>query len=187
MRRLPPSAALARPNLQRTRFVTRTALCAGKCARASAPPAKARGICGTGQTRRAHSLEGLRMHRRHCERAMLEGPVTGGIHGWPFGRPIFDLASHGYVEEEFFLSGDAVTYRATAEPLPRDGRWQVEPKDALPFKTRFLVYRPADPKRFNGTVVVCWNNVTAGYELFHGESPEVLEGGYVYVAASGQR
>lgn len=47
----------------------------------------------------------------------------------------------------------------------------------LPFTTRFLVYRPSDPERFNGTVVVCWNNVTAGYELFHGESPEILEGG----------
>jgi hypothetical protein len=57
----------------------------------------------------------------------------------------------------------------------------------MPFKTRFLVYRPVDPKAFNGTVVVCWNNVTAGYELFHGESPEILEGGYAYVAASAQR
>jgi hypothetical protein len=57
----------------------------------------------------------------------------------------------------------------------------------MPFKTRFLVYRPADPKKFNGTVVVCWNNVTAGYELFHGESPEILEGGYAWVGASAQR
>jgi hypothetical protein len=117
---------------------------------------------------------------------MLEGPVTGGSHGWAFGRPILDLASHGYVEEEFFLSGDATTYRAVGE-LARDGRWRVEPSRTLPFKTRFLVYRPADPKRFNGTVVVCWNNVTAGYELFHGESPEILQGGYAYVAASAQR
>jgi hypothetical protein len=35
-------------------------------------------------------------------------------------------------------------------------------------------------------VVVCWNNVTAGYELFHGESPELLSG-YAYVGASAQR
>jgi hypothetical protein len=57
----------------------------------------------------------------------------------------------------------------------------------LRFKTRLLVYRPSDAKRFNGTVVVCWNNVTAGYELFQGESPEILEQGYAYVAASVQR
>ena len=69
----------------------------------------------------------------------------------------------------------------------RDGTWQAEPKGNVPFKTRFLVYRPADPKAFNGTVVVCWNNVTAGYELFQGESPEILEGGYAYVGASVQR
>ena len=56
------------------------------------------------------------------------------------------------------------------------GRWQVEPEGELGFKTRFLLYRPSDPRRFNGTVVVCWNNVTAGYELFQGESPETKGG-----------
>ena len=51
----------------------------------------------------------------------------------------------------------------------------------MPFRTRILVYRPADPARFNGTTVVCWNNVTAGYELFGGESPEFLDGYAVVV------
>jgi hypothetical protein len=119
---------------------------------------------------------------------MIQGPITGGKHGWAFGRPLFELATRGYVEEEFFLAGDAMTYRPVAgTESGRDGRWQVEPKGEMPFKTRLLVYRPADPNRFNGTVVVCWNNVTAGYELFHGESPEILEGGYAYVGASVQR
>ena len=119
---------------------------------------------------------------------MIEGPITGGKHGWPFGRPCFDLAAHGYVEQEYFLTGDATTYRQVeGSAWGRDGQWLVEPKDALPFKTRLLVYRPADPERFNGTVVLCWNNVPAGYELFHGESPEILEGGYAWVGASAQR
>src|SRR5262245_11462912 len=119
---------------------------------------------------------------------MIRGPITGGKHGWAFGRPLFELAARGYVEEEFFIAGDAVTYRPVAgAEWARDGNWQAEPKGSMPFTTRFLVYRPADPQRFNGTVVVCWNNVTAGYELFHGESPEILEGGYAYVAASVQR
>jgi hypothetical protein len=122
------------------------------------------------------------------ERDMIQGPIKGGKHGWAFGRPLFELSTYGYVEEEFFLEGGAMTYRAAENAeWGRDGRWQVEPNGELPFKTRFLVYRPADPQRFNGTVVVCWNNVTAGYELFHGESPEILEGGYAYVAASAQR
>ena len=37
-------------------------------------------------------------------RLTVEGPITGGDHGWPFGRPLFDLADRGYVAEEFFLS-----------------------------------------------------------------------------------
>ncbi|WP_214401907.1 alpha/beta hydrolase domain-containing protein [Pseudonocardia lacus] len=119
---------------------------------------------------------------------MIHGPVTGGDHGWAFGRPILDLAEHGYVEEEFFLSGDATTYRpVVGTELGRDGLWRVEPKGTLPFTTRLLVYRPADPERFNGTAVVCWNNVTAGYELFHGETPEIIEGGYAFVGATVQR
>jgi hypothetical protein len=119
---------------------------------------------------------------------MIDGPVTGGRHGWAFGRPMIDLAEHGYVEEEFFLSGEATTYRPVeGTEWGRDGRWRAEPKGARPFTTRMLVYRPADPQRFNGTAVVCWNNVTAGYELFHGETPEILEGGYAFVGATAQR
>lgn len=119
---------------------------------------------------------------------MIEGPITGGKHGWAFARPLFDLAEHGYVEEEFFLSGEATTYaQVPGTEWGRDGKWQVAPGDKVPFKTRLLVYRPADPQKFNGTVVTCWNNVTAGYELFFGESPEILEGGYAYVCASVQK
>lgn len=119
---------------------------------------------------------------------MIHGPVTGGDHGWAFGRPLFDLAEHGYVEEEFFLSGDATTYRPVeGTEWGRDGRWRAEPSGTRPFTTRLLVYRPADPQRFNGTSVVSWNNVTAGYELFHGESPEILAGGYAFVGATVQR
>jgi hypothetical protein len=119
---------------------------------------------------------------------MIEGPVSGGAHGWAFARPLGDLASQGYVEAEYFLAGEATTYaKAPGSELGRDGKWRVTPKATVPFKTRFLVYRPADPAAFNGTVVVCWNNVTAGYELFFGESPEVLAGGYAYVCASVQK
>jgi hypothetical protein len=119
---------------------------------------------------------------------MIEGPVTGGQHGWAFARPLIDLADKGYVEAEFFLSGEAATYAmAPGAQMHRDGKWAVQPRGKVPFKTRLLVYRPADPATFNGTAVVCWNNVTAGYELFFGESPEVLEGGYAYICASVQK
>ncbi|MBR7619439.1 hypothetical protein JKL49_08575 [Phenylobacterium sp. 20VBR1] len=119
---------------------------------------------------------------------MIQGPVTGGAHGWAFNRPLIDLAAKGFVEEEFFLTGDANLYTPVpGAELGRDGKWAVQPKGKVAFKTRFLVYRPADPATFNGTVVVCWNNVTAGYELFFGEGPEVLEDGYAYVCATVQK
>jgi hypothetical protein len=119
---------------------------------------------------------------------MIEGPVQGGRHGWAFARPLIDLAAHGYVEEEFFLSGAATTYAlAPGQEMSRDGKWRIAARGQVPFKTRLLIYRPADPAKFNGTAVVCWNNVTAGYELFFGESPEVLAGGYAYVCASVQK
>lgn len=119
---------------------------------------------------------------------MIQGPITGGKHGWAFGRPMFDLATRGYVEEEFFLAGDATTYGQVADTeWGCDGKWYAAAKGTVPFKTRLLVYRPADAASFNGTAIVCWNNVTAGYELFHGESPEILEGGYAYVCATVQR
>src|SRR3974390_2639425 len=118
---------------------------------------------------------------------MIQGPVKGGRHGRPFNRPLIDLAAKGFIEAEYFLSGEATTYApAPGTEFGRDGKWRVQPKGKVPFKTRLLVYRPAAPARFNGTVVVCWNNVTAGYELFFGESPEVLGEGYAYVCASVQ-
>jgi hypothetical protein len=33
-----------------------------------------------------------------------------------------------------------------------------------PYKTRIVVRRPADAKRFNGTVLVEWDNVTNGFD-----------------------
>jgi Alpha/beta hydrolase domain len=118
----------------------------------------------------------------------LSGPVTGGK-GWPFGLPTTDLAAVGYRADEYFLEGEAVRYGPLAgTALGRDGRWQVEPVGSAPYTTRLVVLRPVDAAAFNGTVVVLWNNVTAGYDNFTGgDSPEVFENGYAYVAASVQR
>jgi hypothetical protein len=50
-----------------------------------------------------------------------------------------------------------------------------------------VVRRPADPTRFNGTVVVSWSNVSAGFEILQWESAEIWEGGYITVGVSAQR
>lgn len=118
----------------------------------------------------------------------LTGPITGGTHGWPFAASNADLDGYGYVEEEYFLDLEARCYRAkSGTELGRDGRWQVEVAGSATCRTRFLVLRPADSAAFNGTVVVTWNNVTAGYELFGAESAEIFEGGFALVCATAQK
>jgi hypothetical protein len=115
-------------------------------------------------------------------------PLTGGRHGRPFGRPLVDLDAAGYVEEELLLTGDAVRYRPKpGTELGPDGVWEAEEAGTAPFATRIVAYRPADPARFNGTAILSWNNVTAGYDLFGGESLEILEGGYAYVGITVQK
>jgi hypothetical protein len=92
----------------------------------------------------------------------------------------------GYVEDEFFIGGEAVRYGAVGEH-DADGMWDVEPDGRADFRTRILVRRPpAD--RFSGTVVVEWLNVTAvesspdwGYL-----SEEIGASGHAYVAVSVQ-
>jgi hypothetical protein len=118
----------------------------------------------------------------------VSGPVTGGSRGWPFAASTLDVANLGYTEAEFFLEGIATRFKlAPGTELTRDGRWSVEPAGEAPFRTRMLVYRPADAAKFNGTVVVTWNNVTAGYDLFGAESLELFEGGFGLVCLTTQK
>lgn len=118
----------------------------------------------------------------------LSGPVTGGK-GWPFGVPAADLDAVGYRADEYFVEGRADRFGPTAgTDLARDGRWSVKTVGRADYRTRMVALRPVDAGAFNGTVVVLWNNVSAGYENFTGgDSPEVFEEGYAYVAASVQR
>jgi Alpha/beta hydrolase domain len=118
---------------------------------------------------------------------VVTGPISGGAHGWPFGAAVRDLVREGYVEEEYFFEGDAQRYRPTGE-LGVDGRSDAEPTTTGSFKTRALVRRPADPARFNGTVIVEWNNVSAGCEIFEaGDTSVVFDEGFAYVGVSAQR
>jgi hypothetical protein len=120
---------------------------------------------------------------------IVTGPVAGGRRGWPFSLPLTDLASVGYVAEEFFLDGTAAGYEA--EPgaeLTVDGKWRVRPSRTAPFRTRVLVVRPVDRARFNGIVHVNWQNVSAGFELGAAdfESEQLLDG-FAWVGVSAQR
>lgn len=118
----------------------------------------------------------------------ITGPVTGGKHGWPFGSPSIPPSQYRYTEEEYFIEGTATCYR----PVPgttfgKDGRWQAEATGEAPYKTRFVVYRPEDPARFNGTVYVGWNNVTSGYDILATvEAPQVHRDGAAIVQVTTQ-
>lgn len=107
------------------------------------------------------------------------GPITTGTRGRPFAATLLDIGSYGYVEEEYFLEGAATRYRDVGDSLSRtDGHWHAEPVDQAPYRTRILIYRPVDRDAFNGTVVLTWNNVTAGHDLFNADSLELFEGGF---------
>lgn len=103
-----------------------------------------------------------------------------------WNAPAIDLAAHGYVVEEFYLDGIAAAFEADGE-RSRDGRWETRRLDGTaPFKSRILVVRPSDPEDFNGTVVVHWQNVTAGFELGSVTGGEILNG-YAWVGVSAQK
>src|SRR6478735_1772809 len=120
--------------------------------------------------------------------ATLTGPVTGGEKGTFFGAALADLDSFGYVEEEFYVEGDARTYGpAPGTTLGADGRWSVVETGSVPYKSRMIVRRPTDPAKFNGTVVVVWLNATAGFEIGDFGDAQLLERGYAQVFVSAQR
>ena len=117
----------------------------------------------------------------------VTGPITLGSQGAPFSAPTVDVAARGYIVEEYFLTGRASAYRnVDGAEQTADGRWSTEREPtAEPFKTRILVVRPAANRDFNGTVIVHWQNVTAGYELGSVTDSEYLRG-YAWVGVSAQ-
>jgi hypothetical protein len=120
--------------------------------------------------------------------AEISGPITGGSKGRVFAGPAIDLNAHGYQENEFFLEGTATRYRPRpGTELGLDGRWTVEAAETSIFKTRVVVYRPVDTQSFNGTVLVSWNNVSAGFDGYNMDSPEILDSGFAYAAVTTQR
>jgi hypothetical protein len=105
-------------------------------------------------------------------------------HDYVFFTPEIDLAEYGYVEEEFFIEGQANRYNT---PVGADGSII---SGGHPYRTRIVVRRPTCKKRFNGTVLLEWQNVTAGYELDAHWAPSwdhIMRYGYTWVGVSAQR
>jgi hypothetical protein len=120
----------------------------------------------------------------------VTGPVPStGVPGNTAHDYIFFSSNHnlelqGYVEEEFFIQGSATRYTTAPQQTGT-----IADSDH-PYKTRVVVRRPADAKRFNGTVLVEWYNVTNGFDAenmwFFGWE-HMLRAGYIWVGVSAQQ
>lgn len=123
--------------------------------------------------------------------ARIDGPVPArapaghASRDYPQLASPIDLQAHGYVEHEYFFSGQATRYE-----IPPDAATGRVLSQGHPYRTRMLVRRPLDATRFNGVVVVEWLNVTAGYNndsIWQATSEHFMRAGYAYVGISAQR
>lgn len=102
----------------------------------------------------------------------------------------FSLKNKGYERQEFFFRGTANAYVNTA-PLTSEGQWEVAPSgETAEYKSRMIVYKPIDPAKFNGTVVIEWMNVSSSVDTptaWINAHTELMRKGYAYVAVSAQQ
>lgn len=126
--------------------------------------------------------------------AVANPTVTGPIpakaapgdpaHDYPFFCTMADLASYGYVEQEFFIEGTANRYNT---PALATG---IVIDSGHPYRTRMVIRRPVLPANFSGTVLMEWQNVTANYEpdaLWAGFHEHFMRRGYAWVGVSAQQ
>lgn len=114
---------------------------------------------------------------------LVTGPVT--TPGSIFCASVVDLSPFGYIEEEYFLKGNARRYDFDSKP----GNALLV--DTLyPYKTRIIVRRPEVREKFNGTVVVEWLNVSSMYDAdsdWWQLKNHLMRSGYAWVGVSAQR
>ena len=122
--------------------------------------------------------------------AHAEEPNVVGVPGPPaLLLSNFDLGPLGYTTNEFFISGTASSYKLPGAPTP-DGYWNAVSAETAPYATRIVAVRPVDSKKFNGTVIVEWLNVSAGADGapdWNAMHREIIRGGYAYVGVSAQK
>ncbi len=103
----------------------------------------------------------------------------------PMDTAVVDLAKYGYAEQDYYASGTANRYRIKN---PSGTATLVD--SGHQYKTRIMVRKPLDPKRFNGVVVVEWYNVSAGQDIdfcWGGSYDYLMREGYAWVGVSAQR
>jgi hypothetical protein len=106
----------------------------------------------------------------------VSGPIQGGTRGYPWNKSLFPLRGRGYdySESEYFYSGSAKDLSTGA---------------SAPYESRMLVRLPRNPKKFSGTVLVEWLNVTGQSDLetaWPVEAQYLMRHGIGYVGVSAQ-
>ena len=118
----------------------------------------------------------------------VTGPIPANAvpgdpsHDYPFFSTTVDLASHGYIEEEFFFEGTANRYNtpalATGSVIG----------SGHPYRTRMVVRRPASSANFNGTVLMEWQHTAFNFDFdalwlspFH---DHLIRRGYAWIGVS---
>jgi hypothetical protein len=117
---------------------------------------------------------------------MLEIPPAD--QGAPFipGVRQVDNLPMDYVEEEYFIAGEATLYSYANNPPQGPTDLSVIASD-VPYKTRVILRRPAKSNKFNGTVVIEWFNSTANFDtapVWDASAEYFAENGIAYVGVT---
>lgn len=119
--------------------------------------------------------------------AAVEGPL-GGLP--TLVSTFINLPAFGYTNQlEYLVSGTASAY-VNVNELRTNGKWQVEASEQADYKTRVVVIRPEAQADFNGTVVVEWLNVSAGFDSppdWLQAHTELIRSGFAWVGVSAQK
>lgn len=123
------------------------------------------------------------------------GTIGAADHNYPWFSPDYSLSVNGYIQQEFIMEGKANQYNM---PAPQGGvgnqsvgttpTGTIVSKDN-PYRTRIHVIRPTDPAKFNGKVIVEWQNVSSGYDtpvLWLQLKDMAMRNGYAWVGISAQ-
>ena len=109
-------------------------------------------------------------------------PLSAEERSVPFLAHLGDLSEFGYVEEEYEISGtgNMYDYVDNAAQSPEVAISETD----VPYVTRMLVRRPADPMEFNGTVYVEILNSTSTWDddpIWRMSYPSFIRAGSAYV------
>ncbi|MBW1904746.1 MAG: hypothetical protein JRH14_17900 [Deltaproteobacteria bacterium] len=116
----------------------------------------------------------------------VASPPTGQGPAFVPGVRLVDDLPADYIEEEFFISGEADLYNYAHNP-PEGPTDIATIQEDVPYKTRIIVRRPAKANKFNGTVVIEWWNSTAGFDTAPAWDPSAeyfANSGIVYVGVT---